>query len=50
MTTPMYKENREMEVTDDPAGRAELGKYGWTELAPVKKKSAQKVVADDDSE
>ena len=58
MTIPMYKDDRQMEVTDDPAGRAELLKHGWSEKKPVKKRSTQKtadvvvaeVVADDDCE
>jgi hypothetical protein len=49
MSAPMYKDGREMDVTDDPAGRAELAKYGWTESEPAKKKSAKKVVTDDNS-
>ena len=44
MTAPMYKNGVKMEVTDNPAGRAELAKYGWTESEsesePVKKQSA----------
>ena len=47
MSAPMYKDGVTMNVTDNPAGRAELAKYGWTESEPVKKKSAKKVVADD---
>jgi hypothetical protein len=45
----MYKDGRTMDVTDDPAGRSELAKHGWTETETVKKKSAKKVVADDNS-
>ena len=58
MTSLMYKDIRQMEVTDDPAGRAELLKHGWSEKKPVKKRPTQKtadvvvaeVVADDDGE
>ena len=51
MTAPMYKNGVSMEVTEDPAGRAELAKHGWTESEPAKKqpKPKKKVVADDDS-
>jgi hypothetical protein len=48
MTAPMYKNGVSMEVTEDPAGRAELAKHGWTEKEPAKKQpNPKKVVADD---
>ena len=48
MTAPMYKNGVVMEVTDNPDGRAELAKYGWTESEPVKKQpKTKKVVVDD---
>ena len=52
MTSPMYKDGVEMEVTDDKDGRAELAKHGWTEKpaeAP-KKRGRPKKVKDDDCE
>jgi hypothetical protein len=50
MTAPMYKNGVKMEVTDNPAGRAQLVKHGWSESEPVKKQpKVKKVVADDDS-
>ena len=50
MTAPMYKDGKSMEVTDDPVGRAQLVKHGWSESEPVKKQpKAKKVVADDNS-
>lgn len=47
MTAPMYKNGVSMEVTNDPAGRAELAKHGWTEEKPVKKQTKKKAVIDD---
>jgi|GEM_PF-5823322 len=50
MPIPMYKNGVSMEVTDDPAGRAELAKHGWTESDTAKKqaKSKKAAVNDDD--
>ena len=50
----MYKNGVEMQVTDNPAGRAVLLKQGWTESeapaeAPKKRGRPKKVVTDDDS-
>jgi len=52
MTSPMYKNGVEMQVTDNPAGRAVLLKHGWTEAQsdePKKRGRPKKVVTDDDS-
>lgn len=49
MTSLMYKDGVEMEVTDDEDGRAELAKHGWTEKDESKPLSMPKVSNDDSS-
>ena len=36
MTSAMYRNGEEMQVTNDPDGRAELARFGWTEKPIIK--------------